>query len=332
MGCLLSRANFSIEKTNPFTPYVFIFASLCISLQSTSAQITSYNSKGNKISSSSENILIVVNKPAELARGGMPAISLPGVATNIVSVALEIGKTIASNQEAKYAASYSATTSETDLLALRNPQKPSSVFLNIDSINIIREIVSNASLAETACDIVLVPKIQSTSGLFRFKVERLFIPYTKAKIKRFGRGGKMIDLSITIKLDALWQEPTSEKISDSSKQTKAIPSSRSPNDSSYQIKTAALGESTIFISSVIPGGNFPLERDIYSGWFQLIPNTSLKYSNPENNYKVGEYSLSITVNEVNPYESRAKDFVTLANAATPDINTAIKQILSPTAK
>ena len=279
----------------------------------TQAQVMSYGPSGNKIKSSGEQIQIIVNKPEGTKRSGAAVISLPGVIGSVINLGLDFVKTVSASKAAKYTAIYTCVKSESELIALTNKNNLSSAVLNIDSINIFRMIVNDKRKTETACDIVLVPRIQANSGLFRFKIERLYLPYSKAKIKKAGSAGKMIDLSVTIKMEAFWQDASASTPSDTAKKSSLI-------------KTAVLGESTILLTSVLPGGDFPLDgQDCYSGWFQPIPLSALKFADAENNFKVGSYSITVTVKEANPYGIKAKELSDFLSTSNPDIGTFLKQ-------
>jgi hypothetical protein len=310
----------------------FTFFSLFV-VHPSVGQIMNYDGKGNRVKASSEQISIIVNKKADKkTESATPSISLPGIIGSVISLGVDVVKSVISAQEAKYTATYTATKSENELMYLRNHSNESSADLNIESINIARMFVRDDSAKVQAFDLELAPIVESNSGLFRFKVQRLSIPYTKAKVKKDGKGGKMINMSFTIKLDALWKEPGGSTKQDSSAHAKGSSASIVSGDNSFQIKTATLGESSILITSIYPGRDFLVDQDYYSGWFQLIPATALKYANGENKWRVGYYTLTVTVKEANPYAVDAKKLSDFFSATNPDISTLLKQLIPNSSK
>jgi hypothetical protein len=84
---------------------------------------------------------------------------------------------------------------------------------------------------------ILVPAVEPHTGLFRFRVDSLIFPYSKAKIKKWGKYGKTIDVSIDIKLEAYWKEV----VAGSSGNKKIVVS----DTTGFTLKSGTLGESTI---------------------------------------------------------------------------------------
>jgi hypothetical protein len=311
----LKKFNFNSSKKN----LILLFAQSAI-LATCAAQLPNYDGFGKNHPASSEIVSISISKKeGNKSKSGSGAISLPGVIGSFINIGIDVTKLILTQQEEKYTATYNSSKSETGLVYLQEESKISSADLNIDSINIIRIISMEDFSKETACDIVLIPVIDKTSGLFRLKIQRIFIPFSKAKIKKGGLNGKTIDMNITIKIDCLWKEQLTSPKSDTS-------------DLAFQIKSATLGESIITISGVHPGANFMVEDNLYSGWFQLLPVNALKFANSENKYSVGNYSITATIKEANPYAINSKKIADYFSASSSNIETFLKQFLPPNSK
>lgn len=294
------------------------------------AQLSNYDGEGKNHPGSSEEVLIKVNKEINKIKSGSGNISFPGVIGGFLTIGMDVTKLILSTQEEKYTATYSSTKSETGLILLKDSSKTSSADLNIDSINIYRIFTKQDFSRETGCDIVLKPVVDPTTGLFRFQLQRLYMPYSKAKTKQSGKLGKTIDINITLKINCLWKEETAA--SDSNQTSGKERRTAIEKAPSFQIKSASLGESAITVSGVKPGGNFAIVEDYYSGWFQLLPSSALKFANAENKYSVGNYTITVTIKEANPYAVNSKKIADFFNGSVTDINSLIKQFFPTNSK
>ena len=303
----------------------FLFITVSLLPASLRAQLVNYGSNGTRVSASGEKVCIQIEKKADHGNKALLGpISFSGVVGSVIGLAIDVTKSILSTAEAKYTATYSAGKSENELIYFHKPGDPSSADLNIERVIVTRSFLNGNGDSVLGCQFYLSTDMPDNSGLFRFHLDSLNLPYSKAKIKKSGSRGKRIDLSITIKLDAFWQdamakEPTTPS---SSAVTKAVSST---TENSSQMKTGTLGETTFFVHSVIPEGKIRLPNDSYSGWYQLLPATALKFGNAENKWKVGNYTLTVTVKEANPYGINAKNMADFFSTSGTDLGSFLKQ-------
>ena len=295
------------------------------------AQLVNYQPNGKSVTADSERISIVIYRPDSTSfRAASANIALPGVVGSLVSLGLNLVKTALTNQEEKYTASYSAALSERALLRLQNANNPNTAQLNIDSIGIYRLVALTGGKKDTALAIILQPEVEHFSGVFRLKVVAVQTRFAKAKIRRIGTGGKSIDLNLSVKLDALWQEPaTGVPASGTNGKSDSAPTPRS----GYTIKTATLGDASLVIAGIRPGRFYELRTAGYAtNWFQLPPQMAMASANQDNHYTAGYYNLTVTIKEVNPCGVNSKKIADFFSSGSSDILTAVKSILPQTGK
>lgn len=293
---------------------------ICVLLNSSVyAQIVNYDHLGKKFNATTEKVILLVDTVniANKTRGATPSISLPGIVGSVFSLVIDATKTILTSQEAKYTATYSATVSEKGLIKKKPDQ--SSPILNISGIHLLRITTDKNGFKDTSTRLTLVPVTEGKSGLFRFKVDSLDMKYSKAKIKRWGRRGKTLDISISLKLDAIWTDATT-------------PTAGHLSDTTSQIKTQTLGESSILIQAVEPTNKADIDKDLYSGWFQLPPQSALKFATIDNNYSVGFYNLTVTIKEANAYGIDSKQLADFLGATSSDMSNVLKQLVPTLSK
>jgi hypothetical protein len=311
----------------PFTILAFILAGKL------DAQIINYDKSGTYMRSSGESISVVVAKKANSTNKALIGpVSFPGVIGSVIGLGVDIGKAILTSQQKKYTATYTASKSESELIYFHSAGNSSTADLNIDNIAVTRSFLDDNGKFVEACHFSLEAEKQANSGLFRFKLDTLSLSYTKAKIKKGGKMGKRVDMQITLKLDALWQDAINTSNIDSNKRATSQQQVATKDLNSFQIKSATLGESTILIPAVAPEGPIKLNDSYYSGWYQLLPSTALKYADAENNWKVGNYIITITVKEANPYSISATAISDFFNSSGNDIGTLLKQFFTDSTK
>jgi hypothetical protein len=236
------------------------------------AQVKAYRIGKPNITGVDESISITVDPAKDGTRGASIGYLLPGLVGNLVTTGLDLIKSALSNEEQKYTATYSGSTTGNDLMKVLPDSNGTRAILNMDSVHVIRKIVQSnlTSLLET--EIVLVPEFDKATSLFRFKLSRLFMDGSKAKVKKLGKKGKVLDLNIEIKLDAIWKEPQTTSNGDSTKPRAEKGSSG--KDSAFTYKSATLGSSSIMVNKIQPKGVNIIRDDFYSGWFQLLPSSA----------------------------------------------------------
>jgi hypothetical protein len=234
-------------------------------------------------------------------------------------------KVALSNQEQKYSANYMGTTTGANLMLKRPYSKANTGLLNIDSIHVVRSIVQSDKTEIVVSEIVLIPEIDRTTNLFRFRLARLYMKGSKAKVRKKCSKGQLLDLSIDIKLDAIWQTALSTEPTDTSRTIRS--NNKLSGDSSFTYKSATLGSSSIIITKVSPIGPNIIRDNFYSGWFQPLGSDAFKLGKTDEWIGAGNYTLTVTIKEANPYGLRPAKLSEFLNATSSDINSLIKQIL-----
>ena len=292
-------------------PIFFLLCFAVLSIHSSAtAQLVKYNPEGKKINITSDRLYLYVD--ADTGKHTMSAsgpLSLPNILGSFLTGTITIVKEIVSAQQEKYSASYTATKTERSLIYLIKANNPSSAALNIASITMDRI----TDLYDTALHLVLVPIPEPQSGLFRLVLTQFYEPFTKAKIKKGGKRGKTLDLSIDIKFDAIWKELTSKS-----------------DSQNFTLKTGTLGESSILLSGISPGKHYTFKKEyaeFQSGWFQTLPSAALTFATEATNWTTGWYTMTVTIKEANPYAYNSKQLSDFLNSTATDISSFLKQLI-----
>jgi hypothetical protein len=315
-------------KVMPLTRTFTIICLLLLESQVGHAQTKAYRIGKPNISGVDESISIIIDTSKGISRGGSVGYVLPGLVGNIISTGIDLIKIALSNEEQKYTATYSGSITGSNLMRMLPNAKETKAILNIDSIHIIRNIVMPDMTSQPVTEIVLVPEFDKATGLFRFKLARLFMEGSKAKIKKTGKKGKLVDLNIEIKLEAIWKELQITSKEDSEKL--AAENDTSLKESTFNYKSATLGSSSIVVNKITPKGANIIRDNFYSGWFQLLPSSAFKAVNRDNKGDVGNYTLTISIKEANPYGVSAQKLTGFLNSGSTDISSIIKQLLPST--
>jgi len=304
----------------PKITFLFFFLSANIVAQ---CQIKAYSLTSKNIEGSDETVQILIDPIARNTKGGNQ-ISLVGVLANTLTAGINLIKISLSREEQKYTATYTSSLTGTNLMLKAPGSKNNSAILNIDSIHIIRSIIKSDLTSHKVTEIVLIPQFDYQTGLYRFRLSRLNMFGSKAKVKKLGHKGKLLDISIDIKLDAIWKEISSISKADTSHVAKANEKS---TDTAFSYKTGTLGSSSILVTKISPVGVNIIRDDFYSGWFQPLPTEAFKIGDNKAWLEIGNYALSITVKEANPFAIEAKKLNDFLSGSSGDINTLIKQFL-----
>jgi len=282
---------------------------------SATAQLIKYSPQGEKINITSDRHFIYIEP--DTGKHTMSAsgpLSLPNILGSFLTGTFTIMKEIVTSQQEKYSASYTATKTGRSMMYLIKANNPSSAALNISSISIDRI----TDTYDTALHLVLVPIPDPQNGLFRLILTQFYEPFTKAKIKRGGKRGKTLDLSIDIKLEAIWKEAASKT-----------------DSQNFSLKTGALGESSILLPGVYPGKRYTFKKEdaeYESGWFQALPSTALTFATEATNWTTGWYTVTLTIKEANPYAYNSKQLSEFLNSAATDISTFLKPFMPTNGK
>jgi|GEM_PF-3592573 hypothetical protein len=306
---------------------ITLWVAFCMALGcSASAQQINYTPDGKSFQADSERTFLVIFRPDSIStRAAGSNIALPGLLGSVASIGLNLIKTALTNQEEKYTASYSATLSEKSLLRLQNPKNSATAQLNVDSIGIYRLIVLPSGERDTAFRLILAPETEHFAGLFRLNVQSVWVQYAKAKVKRLGNHGKSLDLSVSFKLDALWQEAAT---TENSAAHGTIADSVHISRSTYTIKTATLGDASLLLPGIRPGRYVDLRTAGFkTSWFQLPPLTAMAFANEENHYTAVYFNVSATIKEANPYGVNSKKLADFLSSNSSDILSTIKSLL-----
>lgn len=298
---------------------------LIIAWSQGSSQVKGYRIGKQPISGADESIQILIDEPKERSRSANSPIQFSGLITSTVGLGLDIYKSVVANEQQKYSANYSAALTGNNLMRITG----NKAALNIDSIHILRTVVNPDLTGIVVSEIVLTPDIDPGTGLFRFQVARLNMIGSKAKIRKNGKFGKLLDLSIDIKLDAIWTEPNTSLKKDS---IIGNAHSTQTNDSSFSYKSATLGSSSIIVTKIAPVGRNILREQFYSGWFQPLPFQAYDRAGGRNKSTVGNFTLTVNVKEINPYGLQGKIYSEILNGTSGDINALIKQLFPSSTK
>jgi hypothetical protein len=282
---------------------------------SATAQLVKYSPKGEKINITSDRLFIYVDPDTgKHTMSGAGPLSLPNIMGSFLTGTFTIMKALVSSEQEKYSASYTQAKTERGLIYLFKPGNRNTAALNISSITIDRI----TDIYDTALEIVLVPIPDAQSGLFRLVVTQFYEPFAKAKIKRGGKLGKTLDLSVDIKLDAIWKEPGVK-----------------PDSQNVSLKTGSLGESTVILPGISPGKRYSFKKEdaqYESGWYQTLPSTALIFATENTNWTTGWYTLTVTIKEANPYAYNSKQLSDFLNSSAGDISNFLKQFIPASGK
>jgi hypothetical protein len=292
---------------------------LFLASKASHAQLISYTKDGNRVKYGKETTVITIRpQPRNTSvRSSATPLSLPTILPGIIGAGFSIAKTILAQQQEKYTATYNGSQTGIGLLFLTDTANVQSAALTIKAVDIARIMDRD----DTAMRMTLVPAVEPHTGLFRFKVETLRFPYSKAKIKKWGKHGKTIDMSVDIKLEAYWKEPT-----------QTSPGNKKNTDTvttGFALKSGTLGESTILLPGIAPTkqNEVYLDKPYYSGWFQTLPATAMQFADIKSDWKTGWYTLTITVKEANPYGITSKQRADFFSATSSDLSTLLKSFV-----
>ncbi|MBS1662039.1 MAG: hypothetical protein JST68_13430 [Bacteroidetes bacterium] len=296
-----------------------LFILIIVASRPSHAQLISYNKDGNRIKYGKESTTITIQAaqtPVNVRSTATP-LSLPSLLPGVIGAGFSIAKVLIAQQQEKYTATYAASKTGIGLLFLTDTASLQSAALNIKIVEIERLM----DAGKTAMRMTLVPAVEPHTGLFRFRVDSLFFPYSKAKIKKWGKYGKTVDISVDIKLEAYYKE-----IASGSSGNRKNPVSDTVG---FTLKNSVLGESTILLSGIAPTyqETVALDNSHYSGWFQTLPTTAIPFANVESDWKTGWYTLTITVKEANPYGITSKQRSDFFSATSGDLSTLLKSFV-----
>jgi hypothetical protein len=283
------------------------------------AQLISYKKDGTHVKYGKETTIITIHPEIRNTnfRSSATPLSLPTVLPGIIGAGFSIAKTLLAQQQEKYTATYNGSQTGIGLLLLTDTANIQSAGLDIKSVDIARIMDRD----DTAMWVTLAPAVEPHTGLFRFKVETLRLPCSKAKIKKWGKYGKTIDLSLDIKLEAYWKEPAPA--------SPGLNNNPHRDTAGFVLKSGTLGESAILIPGIAPTDQDQvfLDKPYYSGWFQTLPAAALAFANIESDWKTGWYTLTITIKEANPDGITSKQRSDFFSATSTDLSTLLKSFV-----
>jgi hypothetical protein len=265
------------------------------------SQLTNFGSDGKKLKILTETDSSIVVTNLNLPNFVPNAVPLVlGAIEAGVGVGLDVTQAALTKREEGFTATY--TSMYTDSSFLYNNQ------FHLDELKFYRLFTTEKDAKKKiASEITL--KFKPSNNLFRLKLESLLLNYSKARIKKCGKSGRTIDISIGIEINGIW---TDYKGSTSS------------------LKSATLGASSIIIPGIKPGGkeydfSQTNSNNLYSDWYQMIPFAPEK--TPESRNSRGYYTITITIREANAAAIGSNNLVTFLNSNSSDISKFIKSFL-----
>lgn len=235
----------------------------------------------------------VVLHPVAAERQSLIGPLVAALAPNVVNFTTAKLKKVYARESEKYVAAYSATRVGEDFYT-----SDTSLEFSFEAIEINRYASSGPSGAEVPASAIRLRWVPNRErSLFAFVPERLQVQKAKAKLRT---GDSDLDLSIHIELTGYWQQKNGE------------------------IKSKVLGDATMLLSGLRLGETYVLGRDgeehwledqagnksnynVQTSWMAPVP-VSVSEQGNRMEYARGNYSLTVTVTEVDDYGERVARF------------------------
>jgi hypothetical protein len=271
-----------------------ILVLLMLSSVTSFGQLKDFDKDGKRAKIAEEKITIsVAAPPIKVA-----ALSAATIGTALITTGVGFAKTALEKREASFTATYASNYTGERFFVSNS--------LQIGDVTILRQTKADGTAAFTTASKIVLETQQSTLGnVFRFKLKEVDLDYAKARIKKRGKTGKAVDISVTIQLTGLWNDYEFDE-------------DHREKPAKVTIKSAVLGESTIILQNVKPGtpqtfNAANTDNYLYSDFFQMIPPTPIAPAIPAAagaaavpatpiaaELNRGWYVLKITVKEANP--------------------------------
>jgi hypothetical protein len=315
---------------------LLLVASIIMTALHASAQLDNFDGDGHKTKLASEKIVVSVKK-LHVKEAAAPSFLLSN-ASSLVGLGIGLVKTALDKRSQSFTATYSGTLTDESLTFFDD-----STFTPF-SLKVLRN--TSEKEGETpdysASMIALSVSKEENDGVFRFRLDSIALTRAKARItKSLHSAGKTVAINIDIKIKVLYRDEVkadtvSGKASDDSTDKRAKPT-EVKTATSYTLKSATLGESSITVSSIRPGSttkDFSTETDnsFYSDWFQLIPapqqTKDAKKLTAGKRYNRCWTTITVTVKEANPYGVEAGKISDFFSSNSSDVTSFLNALIS----
>ncbi len=274
-----------------------------------SAQHINYDDKG-KIKIIAEDIrlnIIPIAKEIDNPKPENPKIALVGVGSTVLTALIPLAidlvksgiKTYNEREKLIYEGIY---TSQSSGQGFYNSDYTR---INLPKLELIRKVISIDDEKLNAVSLELIPELSLDQKAFRYKLGKINYSISKAKVKQ-----KYNYIIPTIDIDF---ETYYLDLSEYKKTPKVT--------ATLKIPPTQIGSTEDFTN-----------ENIYSGWITLPPKSTLKDAagNPQS-VDMSIYQITVTVNELNIYKSKAEDIAKSAeenqNASVNLLNELLNQAL-----
>jgi hypothetical protein len=287
---------------------LLLVASIIMTALHASAQLDNFDGNGHKTRLASEKVVVTVKK-LPVRNAAAPSFLLSN-ASSLVGLGIGLVKTALDKRSQSFTASYSGMLTD-ETLTFFDDSTFSPFSLKVER-NTGEKEGENPDFR--AAMIALSVSKEDNDGVFRFRLDSIALTRAKARItKSLHSTGKTVDININVKIKVLYRDEVkadtvSGKASADSAD-KRVRQAEVKTATSYTLKSATLGESSITVNGIHPGTtkDFSKETDnsFYSDWFQLIPavqqTKDAKKLTAGKRYTRCWTTITVTVKEANPY-------------------------------
>lgn len=286
-------------KTKNMKKATLLLMGLTFWISFANAQINNYDANGKKTKAISEKIVLNVSpRPGTLPNAGV----IPGIITGLLGATGDVLKTILSNRDASFTATYTGKYTGNN-------------FLNSDNFNLgtltISRFTSDDGSVPSNLQAQYVLEFIPDNGVFRLHITQIVFNSAKARIKKGGKNGNNVDVSLDIQISAQYKGVNKD------------------DPQSYSLQNVNLGESTIVIPGLKPTGAITVnstDNSLYSNWYQSIPAAPAAMLS-EHRGDRGWYSITVTVKEANSSALSSNKVSSFLESNSGDISTVLKALV-----
>ncbi len=295
------------------TKKVFVFALMMpFAVLPATAQLNNFDGDGHKTKLAAEKTVLTVKK-LPLRNAAAPSFLLSNV-SSLVGLGVGLVKMALDKRAQSFTATYSGALTD-ESVTFFDDSSFAPFTLKIERLTSEmegEEPVYRASM------IALSVEKEDNDGVFRFRLDSIALTDAKARItKSMHAKGKTVDLNVAVQVKVLYRdEVKADTLSGKATVDSTNKNSRQPElkmATSYTLKSATLGASSITVAGIRPGTtrdfSGQLDNALYSDWFQMIPATQqtkdAKKLTAGKRYNRCWTTITVTVKEANPYGVRA---------------------------
>jgi hypothetical protein len=303
------------------------------------AQLNNFDGNGHKTKLVSEKTVLSVKKLPQ-KNAAAPSFLLSN-ATSLVGLGVGLVKTVLDKRAQSFTATYSGALTD-ESVTFFDDSTFAPFTLKVERYTTETEVLDPDHRASM---IALSVSKEENDGVFRFRLDSIALTDAKARItKSIHSKGKTVDINVLVQIKVLYRDEV--KIDTlSAKQTmdSTDKSARQPalkTATSYTLKSATLGASSITVGGIRPGTtkDFSGKTDnaLYSDWFQMIPATQqtkdARKLTAGKRYNRCWTTITVTVKEANPYGVQAGKISDFFSSNSSQITTLLNSLLSEGAK